>query len=110
MSSEEREDMVKLTVVMPCYNEGTRIYKNLIEMGFTVLKPSGTFYILPKALEEDSIAFCNKAKEYDLIFVPADNFGAPGFFRMAYCIDTDKVERAMIRLRQFVEEVYGKEI
>ncbi|WP_026504685.1 pyridoxal phosphate-dependent aminotransferase [Butyrivibrio sp. NC3005] len=100
-----------LTADLSVYEKNMEIiYKNLIEMGFTVLKPSGTFYILPKALEEDSIAFCNKAKEYDLIFVPADNFGAPGFFRMAYCIDTEKVERAMIRLRQFVEEVYGKEI
>lgn len=82
------------------------IYNTLVDIGFSVIKPSGTFYILPKALEEDSIAFCNKAKEYDLILVPADNFGAPGFFRMAYCIDTEKVERAMPKLRQFAKEVY----
>ena len=83
------------------------IYDTLVDIGFTVVKPGGTFYILPKALEEDSVAFCNKAKDYDLILVPADNFGAPGFFRMAYCIDTEKVERAMPRLRQFAKEVYG---
>ena len=83
------------------------IYDTLVDIGFSVVKPGGTFYILPKALEEDSVAFCNKAKEYDLILVPADNFGAPGFFRMAYCIDTEKVERAMPRLRQFAKEVYG---
>ncbi|MCR4756241.1 MAG: pyridoxal phosphate-dependent aminotransferase [Butyrivibrio sp.] len=82
------------------------IYSTLKELGFTVVKPDGTFYIMPKALEEDSIAFCKKAKDYDLIFVPADGFGAPGYFRMAYCIDTDKVKRAMDRLRQFVSEVY----
>ena len=82
------------------------IYSTLKELGFTVVKPDGTFYIMPKALEEDSVAFCKKAKDYDLIFVPADGFGAPGYFRMAYCIDTDKVKRAMDRLRQFVEEVY----
>ena len=63
---------------------------------------------MPKALEEDSIEFCKKAKEYDLIFVPTDGFGAPGFFRMAYCIETEKVERAMERLRKFVNEVYKK--
>ncbi|SDA43942.1 aspartate aminotransferase [Butyrivibrio sp. INlla18] len=82
------------------------IYSTLKELGFTVVKPDGTFYIMPKALEEDSIAFCKKAKDYDLIFVPADGFGAPGYFRMAYCIDTDKVKRAMDRLRQFACEVY----
>ncbi len=83
------------------------IYKTLVELGFTVVKPGGTFYIMPKALEESSIEFCKKAKDYDLIFVPTDGFGAPGFFRMAYCIDTDKVVRAMDRLRKFVSEVYG---
>ena len=83
------------------------IYDTLIELGFTVVRPGGTFYIMPKALEEDSVAFCKKAKDYDLIFVPADGFGAPGFFRMAYCIDTDKVKRAMDQLRKFVAEVYG---
>ena len=84
------------------------IYNTLVELGFEVVKPGGTFYIMPKALEEDSIEFCKKAKEYDLIFVPTDGFGAPGYFRMAYCIDTEKVERAMERLRKFVTEVYKK--
>ena len=84
------------------------IYDTLVELGFTVVKPGGTFYIMPKALEEDSVEFCKKAKEYDLIFVPTDGFGAPGFFRMAYCIETEKVERAMERLRKFVNEVYKK--
>ena len=82
------------------------IYDTLKDLGFTVVKPGGTFYIMPKALEESSIEFCKKAKNYDLIFVPTDGFGAPGFFRMAYCIDTEKVERAMVRLKQFVNEVY----
>ena len=40
-----------------------------------------------------------KAKDYDLILVPSDSFGVPGYFRMAYCIDTDKVERPSRRLR-----------
>ncbi len=84
------------------------IYDTLVELGFTVVKPGGTFYIMPKALEEDSVAFCKKALKYDLVFVPADGFGAPGFFRMAYCIDTEKVERAMVALKKFVKEEYGK--
>jgi len=82
------------------------IYDTLMELGFTCVRPGGTFYIFPKALEESSIEFCNKAKKYDLIFVPGDGFGAPGFFRMAYCIDTDKVKRAMDRLREFVANEY----
>ena len=82
------------------------LYDTLRELGFTMVKPDGTFYIFPKALEEDAVAFCNKAKAYDLILVPADSFGAPGFFRMAYCIDTEKVERSLPVLRKFVETEY----
>lgn len=83
------------------------IYRELMELGFQCVKPGGTFYIFPKALEEDSQAFCRKALKYDLVLVPADTFGAPGFFRMAYCIDTEKVERSLLALRRFVKETYG---
>lgn len=83
------------------------IYRELMELGFQCVKPGGTFYIFPKALEEDSQAFCRKALKYDLVLVPADTFGAPGFFRMAYCIDTEKVERSLPALRRFVKETYG---
>ena len=82
------------------------LYDALISLGYEVVRPGGTFYIFPKALEEDAVAFCNKAKEYDLILVPADNFGAPGYFRMAYCIDTEKVERSLVALREFVNKEY----
>ncbi|MGN0318209.1 MAG: pyridoxal phosphate-dependent aminotransferase [Lachnospira sp.] len=83
------------------------LYDALTGIGFSVVKPGGTFYIFPKALEEDSVAFCQKAKEYDLILVPADNFGCPGYFRMAYCIDTEKVKRSIPVLEKFAREVYG---
>lgn len=84
------------------------LYDALVRLGFEVVKPGGTFYIFPKALEDDAVAFCNKAKEYDLILVPSDNFGVPGYFRMAYCIDTEKVQRSIPVLEKFVKEVYGK--
>lgn len=82
------------------------IYDTLIELGFEVVRPGGTFYIFPKALEEDAVAFCKKALKYDLVLVPSDSFGVKGFFRMAYCIDTEKVERSLVALRKFVECEY----
>lgn len=84
------------------------LYGCLTDIGFEVVKPEGTFYIFPKALEEDAAAFCEKALAYDLVLVPADSFGCPGYFRMAYCIDTEKVERSLPVLRKFAKEVYGK--
>lgn len=83
------------------------LYRELTGLGFTCVKPGGTFYIFPKALEEDAKIFCQKALEYDLVLVPGDTFGAPGYFRMAYCIDTEKVERSLGALRRFVKEQYG---
>ncbi len=82
------------------------LYKELVNLGFTCVKPGGTFYIFPKALEEDAKEFCQKALKYDLVLVPGDTFGAPGYFRMAYCIDTEKVQRSLEALRKFVGETY----
>lgn len=82
------------------------LYKELKELGFTCVKPGGTFYIFPKALEEDAKVFCQKALKYDLVLVPGDTFGCPGYFRMAYCINTEKVERSLAALKKFVETEY----
>lgn len=82
------------------------LYDALTKLGFEIVRPGGTFYIFPKALEEDANVFCMKAKEYDLILVPADNFGCPGYFRMAYCIDTEKVLRSIPVFEKFVREQY----
>ena len=83
------------------------LYDALTGIGFDVVRPSGTFYIFPKALEDDAVAFCMKAKGYDLILVPSDSFGVPGYFRMAYCIDTEKVKRSIPVFEKFAHEVYG---
>ena len=100
-------ETIDLTADLSVYETNMKIlYKALKELGFTCTKPGGTFYIFPKALEEDAAAFCNKALKYDLILVPSDSFGCPGFFRMAYCIDTEKVERSLSALRKFVENEY----
>lgn len=86
------------------------IYDELIKLGFEVVRPGGTFYIFPKALEDDAVAFCEKAKKYNLILVPSDSFGVKGYFRMAYCIDTEKVLRSFEALEKFVKEEYGVEL
>ncbi len=84
------------------------LYDKLVELGFEVVKPGGTFYIFPKALEDDAVEFCKKARKYNLILVPSDSFGVPGYVRMAYCIDTEKVVRSLSALEQFVKEEYGR--
>lgn len=100
-------EVLGLTADLSVYEKNMNIiYNELVSLGFEVVKPGGTFYIFPKALEEDSVAFCQKAMKYDLVLVPGDSFGCPGYFRMAYCVETEKVERAMAALRKFVETEY----
>lgn len=97
-------ETLDVTADMSVYERNMNIlYNELTALGFECVRPGGTFYIFPKALEEDAVAFCQKALAYDLVLVPSDTFGVPGFFRMAYCIDTEKVERSLEALRKFVK-------
>ncbi len=100
-------EVLDLTADLSVYETNMNIlYKELTSLGFECIKPGGTFYMFPKALEEDAIAFCEKAKKYDLILVPSDSFGVEGYFRIAYCIDTEKVERSLDAFRKFVKTEY----
>ena len=100
-------EVVDMTSDMTVYETNMNLlYNELTSLGFECVKPGGTFYIFPKALEEDAVAFSQKALKYDLVLVPSDSFGVPGYFRMAYCIDTEKVERSLTALRRFVKENY----
>ncbi len=100
-------EVLDVTSDMSVYETNMNLlYNELTALGFDCVKPGGTFYIFPKALEANAVAFCQKALKYDLILVPSDSFGVPGYFRMAYCIDTEKVERSLEALRKFVKENY----
>ena len=76
------------------------LYSKLKALGFEVERPGGTFYLFPKALEEDANAFCRRAREFDLLLVPSDTFGVTGYVRLAYCIDTEKVKRSLPALEK----------
>lgn len=80
------------------------LYKELTELGFECVKPDGTFYIFPKALEADAKAFCEKAWEYNLALVPGDSFGCPGYFRIAYCVKTEMVNASLEAFRALAAE------
>ena len=70
------------------------LYKGLTDIGYECYKPDGTFYMFVKALEPDADAFCEKAKEEDLLIVSATGFGCPGYVRISYCVDEDMIRRS----------------
>ena len=84
------------------------IYNALTEMGFTCIHPDGAFYLFVRSPEADAKAFSEKAKKYDLLLVPADSFGTPGFVRIAYCVATDMIRRSLPAFEKLAEE-YRKE-
>ena len=79
------------------------LYQGLRELGFEVVKPDGTFYIFPKTLEEDDIAFCERAKQYDILIVPGTGFGCPGHTRISYCVPTERIERSLKAFKKLAE-------
>jgi len=100
-------DCCDLTADLSVYETNMNIlYSELTALGFEIVRPGGTFYMFPKALESDAVAFSKKAMKHDLILVPGDSFGAPGYFRIAYCVDTAKVERSIDAFRRFVKAEY----
>ena len=70
------------------------LYDGLTKIGYKCFKPDGAFYMFVKALEEDSEAFCEKAKQEDLLLVSATGFGCPGWVRISYCVDGDMIRRS----------------
>jgi len=100
-------DCCDLTSDLSVYETNMNIlYDGLTKLGFSIVRPGGTFYMFPKALEEDAVTFCKKALKYGLVLVPSDSFGVPGHFRIAYCTDTDKVVRSLAAFEKFVKAEY----
>lgn len=84
------------------------LYNGLTALGYICAEPGGTFYLFLRSPEPDAGAFCLRARAYDLLMPPADDFGCPGWCRLAFCTGTEKVERALDVFARLAEE-YGLE-
>lgn len=80
------------------------LYDGLVEMGYSCVKPEGAFYLFPQTLEPDDRAFCERAKQYDLLLVPGVDFGAPGHMRISYCVQPDTIRRALPLFGKLAED------
>lgn len=78
------------------------LYEGLKEMGYEVAKPDGAFYLFVKAPGGDANAFSELAKTKDLLLVPGDGFGCPGWFRVCYCVSYDKIVRSLPIFRELI--------
>lgn len=83
------------------------LYTALSEYGYTAVKPDGAFYLFVKSPEPNAVAFCERAKKYELLLVPSDDFGVDGFVRISYCVSYDMIKRALPAFKRLIEE-YGE--
>ena len=79
------------------------LYDGLTALGFSCVRPQGAFYLFPQALEPDDAAFCRRAQEYDLLLVPGRDFGCPGYFRAAYCVRSEVIEKSLPRFEELAK-------
>ena len=91
---------------LAAYDENRNLlYNSLREMGYECAKPDGAFYLFVKAPNGDANAFSEKAKlDYNLLVVPADGFGCPGYFRLSYCVSNDMIRRSLPAFRAMMKE------
>lgn len=84
------------------------LYNHLTKLGFEVRKPEGTFYLFPKSPIADDFEFTQIALKYNILVVPGSGFGAPGYFRISYCVPNEMVERSLEAWTKLANEVIKK--
>jgi aspartate aminotransferase len=67
----------------------------LTECGYEFVKPKGAFYLFPKSPSPDDVAFVRALQEELILTVPGSGFGAPGYFRIAFCVDDETIRRSL---------------
>jgi aspartate aminotransferase len=87
--------------IMEYQKKRDAIYNILVESGFEVIKPLGAFYIFPKSPIPDDVLFVKTMLQHHILTVPGVGFGKPGYFRLAYCVNMDVIEKS----RPYFKEV-----
>lgn len=80
------------------------LYEGLTACGYEMAKPDGAFYLFIKAPGGDANAFSEQAKLQDLLVVPGDGFGCPGWFRICYCVSYDMIQKSLPVFAKLMEE------
>ena len=80
------------------------LYAHLTELGYSVTKPQGAFYLFPKSPVEDELAFVETLQRWNVLTVPGRGFGTPGYFRISYCVEDRVLEGALEGFARAVEQ------
>lgn len=83
------------------------LYNHLASLGFEIRKPEGTFYLFPKSPISDK-EFTALALKHNILVVPGSGFGSPGYFRISYCVPTEKIMKSLDAWTNLAKEIFGK--
>ena len=81
------------------------LYHHLSEIGYSMIKPRGTFYMFPRSPLADYVAFVRDLQEWLVLTVPGSGFGAPGYFRISYCVDDRTLEGSLDGFRKVARKL-----
>ena len=102
------KDCLGMTSDLSVYDRNrTLLYDTLTSCGFQPVYPDGAFYLFVKAPGGDAGAFCERAKQFELLLVPADSFGCPGYVRISYCLTTQQIHRSLPAFRKLAALYFG---
>ena len=88
-------ELQDVTVDNSIYTRRKELFCNILSSaGYDFVTPKGAFYVFPKAPMEDDVTFCSYLQENNILAVPGRGFGAPGYFRLAFCVDDDVISRS----------------
>lgn len=81
------------------------LYDNLSLYGYDCVKPEGAFYLFVKAPNGDAYDFYEKAKQFEILVVPCDDFGIKGYVRIAYCVSKSTIENSLPAFKKLIIEL-----
>jgi aspartate aminotransferase len=82
------------------------LYGNLVDMGYSIVKPQGAFYMFPKSPVKDEIVFIEELRKYHVLVVPGRGFGTPGYFRISYCVEDKTLKGSLDGFKKAAEEFH----
>jgi len=98
------KDCIGKTSDIEVYKENRDLlYSALTEYGYELTPPDGAFYLFVKALCPDAKEFSEKAKQLGLLLVPSDDFGYPGYVRIAYCQTPELIKRSLPHFKELAQ-------
>ena len=98
-------DCLEMKADIAFYDRNRRLlYDKLVELGFSVVKPDGAFYLLVKSPMPDEEEFVSAGKKQHIIMVSTKSFGCPGYVRIAYCVPYDRIERSLPAFERLAQE------